>query len=277
MKPALPVTRMGCVLAWGQCTHGEVFGTKRDPVCGVPTVGVTLSEVRNNRLKYEEGEEDPSHRDVLELLAEQLEHDVGEDTGMIPCDRVSHDHEMMVIRDRFGMSSHSIFVTGVIMNTPTRSRRCSRCTGDRSKSGSRKRERRKRTATTKAVKPVRPPSTTPAEDSTNVVTVEVPNTAPTVVPTESAKRASLTLGIVPSGLIMSALVAHPIRVPTVSNISTKRKVNMMITKSTVKTYGSTRGEEVRGAEHRRHLVLGDAEGDADDRGGDDTDQGRPVP
>ena len=142
------------------------------------------------------------------------------------------------------MSSHSIFVTGVIMNTPTRIKAGAvAALGIDPKSGSRKRERRKRMATTKAVKPVRPPSTTPAEDSTNVVTVEVPNTAPTVVPTESAKRASLTLGIVPSGLIMSALVAHPIRVPTVSNISTKRKVNMMITKSTVKTWLHSKGKK----------------------------------
>ena len=99
------------------------------------------------------------------------------------------------------------------------------------KRGAKKRERRKKPAVTIAVTPVLPPSTTPVEDSTKVVTVDVPSIAPTVVPTASAKRASLQLGIVPSLLIISALPAHPISVPTVSNISTKRNVNITMIKS----------------------------------------------
>ena len=63
------------------------------------------------------------------------------------------------------------------------------------------------------------------------MTVDVPSIAPTVVPIASANRASLQLGIEPSALIISAFPAHPISVPTVSNISTKRNVNMTMMKS----------------------------------------------
>lgn len=44
-------------------------------------------------------------------------------------------------------------------------------------------------ATVKAVRPVFPPAPTPAEDSTEAAVGLVPNTAPTVVPMESAKKA----------------------------------------------------------------------------------------
>ena len=47
-------------------------------------------------------------------------------------------------------------------------------------------------------RPVRPPSATPAEDSTNVVTVEVPQTAPQQVATASASMALSMLGTLPS-------------------------------------------------------------------------------
>ena len=46
-----------------------------------------------------------------------------------------------------------------------------------------------RTATTKEVNPVLPPSATPAEDSTKVVTVEVPSIAPVQVAIESHSNA----------------------------------------------------------------------------------------
>ena len=48
---------------------------------------------------------------------------------------------------------------------------------------------KKRTATVRLVRPVFPPSATPEADSTNVVTVDVPKTAPAVVATASAIRA----------------------------------------------------------------------------------------
>ena len=44
----------------------------------------------------------------------------------------------------------------------------------------------KQSAVTKEVKPVLPPAATPEEDSTKVVTVEVPASAPTQVPIASA-------------------------------------------------------------------------------------------
>ena len=47
-------------------------------------------------------------------------------------------------------------------------------------------------------RPVRPPSATPAEDSTNVVTVEVPQAAPTQVAQASASMARSMLGTLPS-------------------------------------------------------------------------------
>ena len=53
-------------------------------------------------------------------------------------------------------------------------------------------------AAVRAVRPVRPPASTPEADSTKVVTVEVPQQAPAMVPTASAVRASFILGILPS-------------------------------------------------------------------------------
>ena len=134
------------------------------------------------------------------------------------------------------VSSKSMSLTGEIMNNPTKIRAGEvAAAGIEINRGAKKRERRNNTATVKLVNPVLPPSLTPAEDSTYVVTVEVPSIAPNVVPIASANNASLHFGIEPSAFRMSALVAHPINVPTVSNISTKRKVNTMITMSIVKT------------------------------------------
>ena len=52
--------------------------------------------------------------------------------------------------------------------------------------GAKRIETRKRTAAARAVRPVRPPAATPEADSTNVVVVDVPKTAPTEVAIESA-------------------------------------------------------------------------------------------
>ena len=76
--------------------------------------------------------------------------------------------------------------------------------------GERTTETRNNKPVTAAVKPVRPPSATPAEDSTNVVVVDVPKIAP-------------------------ADVATPIIVPNVSNKSTKRNANTTIIKLTIPT------------------------------------------
>ncbi|MPM24000.1 hypothetical protein SDC9_70477 [bioreactor metagenome] len=142
------------------------------------------------------------------------------------------------------ISFHSISLTGLIIITPTMIKAGAvAALGIEPNSGSRNSERANRMATTRAVRPVRPPSTTPEEDSTKVVTVEVPSTAPTVVPTASANRASLQLGIEPSFWTISAFVAQPIKVPTVSNISTKRKVNMMTMKSMLMMFENSKGKK----------------------------------
>ena len=83
----------------------------------------------------------------------------------------------------------------------------------------------------KDVKPVLPPSATPEALSTNVVTVEVPNIAPAVVPTASANNAPLILGSLPSLSKNPALEETPINVPNVSNKSTNKNANTITAKS----------------------------------------------
>ena len=76
----------------------------------------------------------------------------------------------------------------------------------------------------RAVRPVRPPASTPEADSTKVVTVEVPQQAPATVPMASEVRASFMLGILPSLSVIPAREAVPTSVPMVSNISIMQKV-----------------------------------------------------
>ena len=81
------------------------------------------------------------------------------------------------------------------------------------------------------VSPVRPPSDTPEALSTKVVTVEVPNMAPAVVPMASAMSAPLIRGSFPSLSSISALEATPISVPIVSKISTNRNAKIITANS----------------------------------------------
>ena len=142
-------------------------------------------------------------------------------------------------------SSQAILLAGDIMKKPTMIKAGAvAADGIEPKRGAKKSDKIKRTATVRAVKPVLPPSTTPAELSTNVVTVEVPRIAPQVVPIASANKASLQLGIVPSALTISAFVAQPIKVPTVSNISTKRNVNIITKKSIEKMFANSNWKKV---------------------------------
>ena len=76
----------------------------------------------------------------------------------------------------------------------------------------------------RAVRPVLPPASTPEADSTKVVTVDVPEREPVIVPMASAVRACFILGILPSLSSIPALEAVPTRVPIVSNISIIQKV-----------------------------------------------------
>lgn len=103
------------------------------------------------------------------------------------------------------------------------------------KIGDKNRDTANKIAATIDVRPVRPPSATPEALSTNVVTVDVPQIAPTDVPTESARSAPLILGSFPFLSNMSALDATPIKVPSVSNISTNKNANIITKKSRVNT------------------------------------------
>ena len=79
------------------------------------------------------------------------------------------------------------------------------------------------------------PAATPEEDSTNVVTVEVPRTAPAVVATASAINAGLIPGSLPSSSSIPAFVLTPTKVPSVSNRSTNKKDNTMAIKLKIPT------------------------------------------
>ena len=91
--------------------------------------------------------------------------------------------------------------------------------------------RRKSTATVSAVRPVRPPCSTPLALSTKVVTVEVPSTAPAVVPIASDMSAWLALGRRPFSSSMLARLETPTSVPTVSKKSTKKKASVTLQKA----------------------------------------------
>ena len=80
-------------------------------------------------------------------------------------------------------------------------------------------------AAVRLVRPVR----TPEADSTNVVTVDVPQQAPATVPTASDSRASFMLGMLPSLSVMPARDAVPTSVPMVSNMSIMQNVMIRLT------------------------------------------------
>ena len=103
------------------------------------------------------------------------------------------------------------------------------------KIGANRVESRNRSADTRAVRPVRPPTATPDADSTKVVVVEVPNTAPKEVAIASAISAGRIPGRRPSSSSMSALVATPINVPSVSKISTNRNEKITTIKLIIPT------------------------------------------
>ena len=84
------------------------------------------------------------------------------------------------------------------------------------------------TPAVRAVKPERPPASTPVADSTNVVTVDVPVREPQIVPTASDVSASFIFGIRPSSSSISARDAAPTSVPIVSNISIIQNVMIRV-------------------------------------------------
>ena len=90
------------------------------------------------------------------------------------------------------------------------------------------------TATTRLVRPVRPPASIPAVDSTTVVVFEVPKIAPTDVAHESHRSARSSLVLNPllstddssSSLNRPLRLPVPMKVPMVSKVSTRLKERM---------------------------------------------------
>ena len=120
-------------------------------------------------------------------------------------------------------SLKSISVAAPSIKNPTIIRAGAVAAGGISKNtGENKRAIKKNTPVVRAVRPVFPPAATPEELSTKLVTVEVPNMAPKIVPTASANKACFTRGMVPFLPVRPARSATPTSVPTVSKISTKR-------------------------------------------------------
>lgn len=148
------------------------------------------------------------------------------------------------------ISSKFISTTVDNINSPTVTRAADvAAAGIIENTGKKKAAITKHPAVERAVSPVLPPSATPDELSTKVVIVDVPKSAPKVVPTASAIKALLASGKFPSSSSIFALVATPVRVPRVSKISTKRKENKTenissentLEKSSLKAIGDTDG------------------------------------
>ena len=89
-------------------------------------------------------------------------------------------------------------------------------------------QQRKRHPVVNEESPVLPPSATPDDDSTKVVTVDVPHIAPTHVAIASDNIAFSKLGTCPSLSSKSPLAHAPYKVPRVSNISTIQKASAVV-------------------------------------------------
>ena len=86
---------------------------------------------------------------------------------------------------------------------------------------------------TSEVKPVLPPAATPEEDSTNVVTVEVPAMEPVQVAIASASIIFSILMGVPFSSRRLPLEHAPYRVPMVSNISIMHSESAEVMSTTI--------------------------------------------
>lgn len=115
---------------------------------------------------------------------------------------IEYANGIMAIAKNAGTASdkscQSISITELIINTPTTTRTGAvAAAGINPNSGAINNERKNRIAVVSDVRPVLPPSATPAELSTNVVTVEVPMHAPKIVPIASVVKACDTRGNLP--------------------------------------------------------------------------------
>ena len=89
-------------------------------------------------------------------------------------------------------------------------------------SGDKNTASKKQTPDVQAVKPVRPPTPTPELDSTKLVTVLVPKTAPNTVPNASATKACSAFSSSPLSLIKPIRLPIATSVPAVSKKSTNK-------------------------------------------------------
>ncbi len=127
------------------------------------------------------------------------------------------------------MSFQSMSATPPIISTPTYiSAAAVAHPGIRAAIGLKNMAIKKRQPVVNAERPVLPPSATPDDDSTKVVTVDVPHIAPTQVAMASDNIAFSKLGTCPSLSSKSPLEHAPYKVPRVSNISTMQKASAVV-------------------------------------------------
>src|SRR5690554_8177741 len=121
--------------------------------------------------------------------------------NIIPCAILNANGIITIVRNAGSasdISSKLILTTEVIINKPTSIKAGAVAdAGTIKKMGARKSARANIIAVERAVKPVLPPTATPDALSTYEVTVLVPNIAPKVVPSASAKRAFFICGKLP--------------------------------------------------------------------------------
>src|SRR5690606_831253 len=130
--------------------------------------------------------------------------------------------------------SHSISFNDFAINTPTMiNAGAVTCGVTIAKSGEKNNAKMKNPAVTIDANPVRPPTATPEDDSTNEVVVDVPTTAPTTVEAASANNAFPARGSLLS-FIKPACCATATSVPAVSKKSTNKNVKMTTSISSVK-------------------------------------------
>ena len=133
----------------------------------------------------------------------------------------------MIIQTKAGIPSekslNSIFLIGSSIIKPTiMSTGAVAAAGIDKNNGEKNNAIAKQHATTKAVRPERPPCATPDALSTYVVVVEVPKHAPMVVAIASAINASFKQSILPFSSIKFAFVQTPIKAYCIEHVNEQK-------------------------------------------------------
>jgi len=133
------------------------------------------------------------------------------------------------------ISCISIFRRSDAIIIPTRTNEADvACVGMAVNIGAKNRAKAKHIAETNDASPLLAPAFIPEALSENVLTACVPNIEPKSVPIASAMSALFIRRGCPFSSTIPALLDMPIKVPIVSNISMKRKVNTQIAISAVR-------------------------------------------